>query len=68
VTGNLAGRNGEAGIVISGAVEDATLTGNRVRHNHGLGIDAGPGVSDGGRNIGRANGAAAQCAGVLCRP
>ncbi len=63
---NVAARNAEAGIAVTGAVEDATLARNRARRNGGLGIDAAPGVSDGGGNRARANGAGAQCAGIVC--
>jgi hypothetical protein len=66
VVHNVADRNGAAGIAIAGAVDDATIAGNRARHNRGLGIDAVSGVTDGGANVARDNGAPDQCAGVAC--
>lgn len=43
-----------------------TLTANLAVRNHDLGIDAIPGVIDGGRNKAFANGNPAQCVGVAC--
>jgi len=42
-----------------------TLTANVANHNADYGIEA-PGVTDGGRNMARANGNPAQCLGVAC--
>jgi hypothetical protein len=66
VTANLASRNRASGIVIGGAVEEATLMANRAERNGGLGIDAAPGVLDGGANRAFLNGAPVQCAGIAC--
>jgi Right handed beta helix region len=66
VTRNLAAGNRQAGLAITGSVEDTLLARNRARRNGGLGIDAAPGVTDGGGNTARANGAAGQCAGIAC--
>jgi hypothetical protein len=62
---NRAWRNGTDGIVVEGA--GATLARNSAFFNGGFGILAAPGAIDGGGNIARQNGAAAQCAGVRCR-
>lgn len=63
---NLAVRNDATGIAITGLASDAALAGNRAFRNGGLGIDVVSGVADGGRNRARANGVAAQCAGIAC--
>jgi hypothetical protein len=63
---NLAARNGASGIAITGAVEDTTLAHNVARRNGGLGMDAVPGVTDGGGNSARANAGTPQCAGIAC--
>jgi parallel beta-helix repeat protein len=44
----------------------AVLTGNRAFSNHDLGIEAVPGVTDGGGNRAHGNGNPAQCTGVAC--
>ena len=44
-----------------------TVTGNTSNHNADLGIQAMPGVTDGGGNRARANGNPLQCTFVLCR-
>jgi parallel beta-helix repeat protein len=44
-----------------------TLTANRANGNFDLGIEAVPGVTDGGRNRARGNGNPAQCLNVRCR-
>lgn len=49
----------------SEAASHVTVAGNHAFHNAGFGIHA-PGVTDGGRNHARHNGAAAQCVGVDC--
>jgi hypothetical protein len=66
VTRNLAVRNDQAGIAITGLADDTSLAANRAFRNGGLGIDVVAGVTDGGRNRARANGVAAQCAGIAC--
>jgi len=43
-----------------------TLTRNLALHNTDLGIEAVPGVTDGGGNRARGNGNPAQCTGVAC--
>jgi parallel beta-helix repeat protein len=43
-----------------------TLTGNRAMRNADLGIEAVPGVIDGGGNIARNNGNPAQCTNIFC--
>jgi parallel beta-helix repeat protein len=44
----------------------AVLTGNAAFFNHDLGIEAVPGVTDGGGNRAHRNGNPAQCTGVAC--
>jgi hypothetical protein len=66
VARNLAVRNEAAGIAITGLADDTALARNRAFHNGGLGIDVVAGVADGGGNRARANGVAAQCAGIAC--
>jgi hypothetical protein len=63
---NLTARNGAAGIAITGAIEDTSLAHNTARRNGSLGIDAAPGVTDGGGNRAHANAGARQCAGIAC--
>jgi hypothetical protein len=43
-----------------------TLTGNRARRNHDLGIEAVFGVIDGGGNLASGNGDPLQCLSVTC--
>jgi parallel beta-helix repeat protein len=57
-------RAAQDGIRIDSAA--AVLTGNRAFSNHDLGIEAVPGVTDGGGNRAHGNGNPAQCAGVAC--
>ena len=69
VTGTLVDRNraigaGDDGLDIRSAT--TTLSSNLASHNGDLGIDAVPGVTDGGGNKAHANGNAAQCTGVAC--
>jgi parallel beta-helix repeat protein len=61
---NIAIGNGDDGI----DVEDAatTLTRNLANHNRDLGIEAVPGVIDGGGNHAVGNGNPAQCSNVAC--
>jgi hypothetical protein len=56
---------GDDGIHVDSAA--SALTGNRAFFNHDLGIEAVPGVTDGGGNRARQNGNPAQCSGVACR-
>jgi parallel beta-helix repeat protein len=62
---NAANRNGAAGITVEHPA--TTLTRNTANRNHDLGIDAVPGVTDGGGNRARGNANPAQCTGVLCK-
>lgn len=48
-------------------VPSTTVTQNTASFNGDLGIEAGAGVSDGGKNRAIGNGNPAQCVGVLCR-
>jgi len=64
VTGNTANENGDDGIRIDAA--GTTLTRNTADFNHELGIEAGPGVIDGGGNRARGNGNPLQCTNVTC--
>jgi parallel beta-helix repeat protein len=50
----------------STGLETSTLTGNVAIHNGNLGIDAVPGVIDGGGNHAAANGNPLQCVNVVC--
>jgi len=61
---NLVSRGGHDGIRTDSAA--AVLTGNAAFFNHDLGIEAVPGVTDGGGNQARHNGDPAQCVGVTC--
>jgi parallel beta-helix repeat protein len=45
----------------------ATVTKNAANRNHDLGIEAVPGVIDGGGNRARGNGNALQCTNVFCK-
>ena len=63
--GNLVTHAGHDGIRSDSAA--AALTRNAAYFNHDLGIEAVPGVTDGGGNRARRNGDPAQCAGVACR-
>lgn len=70
VTNTLVGHNIAVGAGDDGIDVDSpatTLTGNLAIHNGDLGIEAAPGVSDGGGNKARANGNRAQCTNVACR-
>jgi parallel beta-helix repeat protein len=62
---NLAIRNGDDGIDVD--VPDTTLTRNTANRNHDLGIEAVPGVIDGGGNHAAGNGNPAQCTNIDCR-
>jgi parallel beta-helix repeat protein len=62
---NRADANGDDGIDTS--EPSTTLTANRANRNFDLGIEAVPGVIDGGRNRARGNGNPAQCLNVVCR-
>ena len=55
---------GDDGIEVDAAA--AVLTRNTAFFNHDLGIEAVPGVTDGGGNRAHGNGNPAQCSGVVC--
>jgi parallel beta-helix repeat protein len=62
---NIAIRNGHDGIEVD--VAATTLTRNAANHNHDLGIEAVPGVIDGGGNHAAGNGNPAQCTNIDCK-
>lgn len=62
---NVANGNGADGIHIESP--STTVTRNAAHRNHGLGIDAVTGVTDGGGNRARGNGNPIQCRNVVCR-
>lgn len=67
---NRANRNGDDGIDVDipTCCQDETLVAANMAHfNADLGIEAGPGTTDGGGNKARHNGNPAQCTGVSCR-
>jgi parallel beta-helix repeat protein len=66
VQANTALDSGDDGIDVD--VASTTLTRNSARGNADLGIEAIPGVIDGGGNRAFANGNPAQCTNVLCAP
>jgi hypothetical protein len=61
---NAAGGNGHDGIDV--AAVGTTLAGNTANDNHDLGIEAVPGVIDGGGNTARGNGNPLQCTNLAC--
>lgn len=62
---NTANGNGDDGIYADAA--GTTITGNTADDNLNLGIEAVPGVIDGGGNSASRNGNPAQCLNVLCK-
>jgi parallel beta-helix repeat protein len=62
---NIATGAGDDGIDVDNA--GTTLTRNLLLRNGDLGIEAVPGVTDGGRNKAQGNGNPAQCLNVACR-
>lgn len=62
--GNTANENGDDGIRVDAA--GTTLTRNTANFNQELGIEAVPGVIDGGGNRARGNGNPLQCTNVAC--
>jgi parallel beta-helix repeat protein len=62
--GNVAKRSGDDGFHIRS--RSAKLTSNRAVRNADLGIQAVPGVNDGGGNIARHNGDPRQCTHIAC--
>jgi parallel beta-helix repeat protein len=62
--GNFARGAGDDGIDVDSP--EATLTRNAANRNRDLGIEAVPGVTDGGGNRANGNGNPAQCTGVIC--
>jgi len=65
VSRNRTDHNGRDGIYVE--VPSTTITQNRASVNDELGIEAVPGVTDGGKNKARGNGNPAQCVGVICK-
>jgi len=63
VKANIAVQNYDDGI---GVEEPTTITANTANFNGDLGIEAVPGVIDGGRNTATGNGNPAQCVNVAC--
>ena len=63
---NTSSRNGDDGIDVDTA--NAVITKNTANFNADLGIEAVPGVTDGGGNRARGNGNPAQCVNVSCKP
>jgi parallel beta-helix repeat protein len=61
---NIANENGDDGILVDAA--GTTLTRNTANFNQELGIEAVPGVIDGGGNRARGNGNPLQCTNVTC--
>ncbi|WP_432888005.1 right-handed parallel beta-helix repeat-containing protein [Kribbella sp. CA-245084] len=61
---NTANRSGNDGIHVDGP--STRLTRNTANNNHNLGIEAVPGVIDGGGNHASHNGNPAQCTNVVC--
>jgi large repetitive protein len=61
---NLAIRSGDDGIDVDASA--TTVTRNIANHNHDLGIEAVPGVIDGGGNHAAGNGNPAQCINIDC--
>jgi parallel beta-helix repeat protein len=62
--GNRAARSGDDGFDIDSHA--TKLRRNRAWHNHDLGIEAVPGVIDGGGNVAHHNGDPRQCTNILC--
>jgi parallel beta-helix repeat protein len=62
---NVASGNGDDGIDVNSS--SATITRNTADDNADLGIEAEPGVTDGGGNRARGNGNPVQCLNVSCR-
>jgi hypothetical protein len=61
---NVAVTSGDDGIDVD--APGTTVTGNVADHNHDLGIEAVPGVVDGGGNHAIGNGNPARCTDVAC--
>ena len=62
---NHANGSGDDGIDVNSA--ETTLTRNTANRNHDLGIEAVPGVTDGGGNKASGNGNPLQCTNVFCK-
>jgi hypothetical protein len=65
VVGNEATGSGDDGFDVRSVL--TTLTRNLAVRSGDLGIDAAPGVTDGGGNRSRQSGDPAQCVGIRCR-
>jgi hypothetical protein len=68
ITNNVANGNHAGGLADGGSADPTavTLSGNKAFFNTLLGIQAAPGVTDGGNNKADSNGTAAQCTNVVC--
>lgn len=64
LVGNWAAGSGDDGLDVES--ESSTLARNTALNNHDLGIEAVPGVIDGGGNRAAGNGDAAQCTNISC--
>jgi parallel beta-helix repeat protein len=64
LVGNWAEGSGDDGLDVES--ESSTLARNTARNNHDLGIEAVPGVIDGGGNRAAGNGDPAQCTNISC--
>lgn len=65
IEGNRSNENSDDGIDVDSPA--TTLTRNTANRNHDLGIEAVPGVTDGGGNKASGNGNPLQCANVFCK-
>jgi parallel beta-helix repeat protein len=65
LAGNVAANSGHDGLDVQ--APGTTVTSNAATHNANLGIEAVPGVVDGGGNVAAANGNPAQCTNISCR-
>lgn len=63
VVRNIASHTGDDGIDVDATT---TVTRNTANRNHDLGIEADPGVTDGGGNRAAGNGNPAECIGITC--
>lgn len=65
LAGNVATNSGHDGLDVQ--APGTTVTANVALHNANLGIEAVPGVVDGGGNLAAGNGNPAQCTNISCR-
>jgi parallel beta-helix repeat protein len=66
IDGNRVSASTDDGINVESAA--TTLRNDTANRNHDLGIEAAPGVTDGGGNTARGNGNPLQCINVACTP